>query len=49
LAFYTKDRSFNTSKMRNLVDFIPAHSDEEGLKELAQWYLDNGWISLKKS
>jgi nucleoside-diphosphate-sugar epimerase len=36
-------------KMRNLVDFIPAHSDEEGLKELAQWYLDNGWISLKKS
>ena len=47
LAFYTKDRSFNTSKMRNLVGFTPAHSDEEGLKELAQWYLDNGWISLK--
>ncbi|WP_413160952.1 NAD-dependent epimerase/dehydratase family protein [Capilliphycus salinus ALCB114379] len=49
LAFYTKDRSFNTSKMRNILDFTPAHSDEDGLKELAQWYVDNGWISLKKS
>ncbi|NET56665.1 MAG: NAD(P)-dependent oxidoreductase [Symploca sp. SIO2E6] len=45
LAFYTKDRSFNTAKMRNLLGFEPAHADEEGLKELAQWYLDHGWIS----
>jgi len=44
LAFYTKDRSFNTSKMNNLLGFVPAHSDEEGLKELAQWYVDQGWI-----
>ena len=46
LAFFTKDRSFNPEKMRNLLGFVPAHSDEEGLKELAQWYLDNDWISL---
>lgn len=46
LAFYTKDRSFNTSKMQNLLGFVPAHSDEAGLKELAQWYLDRGWVSL---
>ncbi|NET62385.1 MAG: NAD(P)-dependent oxidoreductase [Symploca sp. SIO2E6] len=46
LAFYTKDRSFNTAKMRNLLGFVPAHADEAGLKELAQWYLDHGWISL---
>ncbi|NEP14085.1 MAG: NAD(P)-dependent oxidoreductase [Symploca sp. SIO2C1] len=46
LAFYTKDRSFNTAKMRNLLGFEPAHSDEEGLKELAQWYLDQGWIRI---
>ncbi|WP_254174514.1 NAD-dependent epimerase/dehydratase family protein [Planktothrix pseudagardhii] len=49
LAFYTKDRSFNTSKMKNLLDFVPRHSDEEGLKELAQWYLDQGWITLKNT
>lgn len=47
LAFYTKDRSFNTSKMQKL-GFIPAHADEEGLEELARWYLDQGWISLDK-
>lgn len=49
LAFYTKDRSFNTSKMRNMLGFVPDHSDEEGLKELAQWYLEQGWIVLKKA
>lgn len=49
LAFYTKDRSFSTAKMQNLLGFSPAHSDQEGLQELAQWYLDQGWISLEKS
>ncbi|MGB7085951.1 MAG: NAD-dependent epimerase/dehydratase family protein, partial [Phormidesmis sp.] len=46
LAFYTKDRSFNTSKIRNLLGFTPSHSDKEGLKELAQWYLEEKWVSL---
>lgn len=45
LAFFTKDRSFNTNKMRELVGFAPAYSDEEGLRKTAQWYLDRGWIS----
>ncbi|NJO77655.1 MAG: NAD(P)-dependent oxidoreductase [Cyanobacteria bacterium RM1_2_2] len=49
LAFYTKDRSFNTAKMRNLVGFSPKHSDQEGLQELAQWYLDHNWLTLKRS
>lgn len=48
LAFYTKDRSFNTAKMRNLLGFFPRHGDEEGLRELAQWYLDQGWVSRPK-
>lgn len=46
LAFYTKDRSFNTAKMKNLLGFTPRHSDIEGLKEMAQWYVDQGWVSL---
>lgn len=46
LAFYTKDRSFDTSKIRNLLNFTPHHSDQEGLKELGQWYLDQQWVSL---
>ena len=49
LAFYTKDRSFNTEKMRNVLGFIPAHSDEEGLRESAQWYIDKGWIPTEKT
>lgn len=46
LAFYTKDRSFDTSKVRNLLGFQPQHSDEEGLKKMAQWYVDQQWVSL---
>ncbi len=44
LAFYTKDRSFNTSKMKKLLGFVAPHSDEQGFKDLARWYLDHGWI-----
>ena len=48
LAFYTKDRSFDTSKMRNLLGFSTSHSDQDGLQELAQWYLDQGWLTAKQ-
>jgi nucleoside-diphosphate-sugar epimerase len=48
LAFFTKDRAFNTTKMRELAGFIPSYSDEEGLRKTAQWYLDRGWLNLKK-
>ncbi|MEL6492137.1 MAG: NAD-dependent epimerase/dehydratase family protein [Cyanobacteria bacterium J06634_6] len=46
LAFYTKDRSFDTSKSRSLLGFTPRHSDTEGLAEVAQWYVEKDWISL---
>lgn len=46
IAFFTKDRSFNTEKMRTLLEFIPAYSDEKGLKEVATWYLNKKWLSL---
>lgn len=49
VAFYTKDRSFNTSKMRNILGFNTAHSDIEGIKETAKWYADKEWVSLKKA
>jgi nucleoside-diphosphate-sugar epimerase len=45
LAFYTKDRSFDSSKMHQLLDFKLKYPGEEGLKELAKWYLSAGWIS----
>lgn len=49
LAFYTKDRSFNTGKMKTLLEFSPTYDDNEGLIELAQWYLDNGWLTHRNS
>ena len=48
LAFFTKDRAFNTEKMRMLIGFVPNYSDEEGLRKTAQWYLDRGWVSPQK-
>ena len=45
LAFYTKDRSFNTTKMQNLLGFTPSYENEAGLTELAQWYLEAGWVN----
>lgn len=47
LAFYTKDRSFDTSKMRNMLGFATKHSDRDGLRELAEWYLKEGWLTSK--
>ncbi|HEY9886759.1 MAG TPA: NAD-dependent epimerase/dehydratase family protein [Candidatus Obscuribacterales bacterium] len=47
LAFYTKDRSFNTTKMRTVLGFSTQHTDEAGLRELAQWYQDQGWLTAK--
>ena len=44
VAFYTKDRSFDTSKLRNLLGFEPKWSNEEGIRETAKWYLDHGWM-----
>lgn len=46
VAFFTKDRSFNTEKIRKILDFYPIHSDEQGIEETAQWYLEQGWISI---
>jgi len=43
VAFYTKDRAFDTSKMRAL-GFTPKYSNQQGLVETAQWYQQKGWL-----
>jgi len=43
VAFFTKDRSFDTSKLRNLLDFQYSRTTEQGLRETARWYRDHGW------
>ena len=46
VAFYTKDRAFNTTKIRELLGWTPRFSNEAGLAETARWYLDRGWVQL---
>ena len=45
VAFFTKDRAFNTAKMQSLLAFVPRYNNSEGLKMTAKWYLENGWLS----
>lgn len=49
VAFFTKDRSFDTSKLRNVLGFTPRYSNEEGICQTARWYADHGWVKVKSS
>lgn len=44
VAFFTKDRAFNTRKLRDCLGFTPARSNEAGLIETARWYKEHGWL-----
>jgi len=44
VAFFTKDRSFNTSKIRNRLGFVYGRTTEAGLRDTARWYRDHGWV-----
>ncbi|HBI15669.1 MAG TPA: oxidoreductase [Desulfobulbaceae bacterium] len=47
VAFYSKDRQFDVSKMRRVLGYEPRHGNEEGLAETADWYVQQGWLKLK--
>jgi nucleoside-diphosphate-sugar epimerase len=44
VAFFTKDRSFDTRKIRERLGFQPRYTDEEGLAMTARWYREHGWL-----
>lgn len=44
VAFYTKDRAFDTRKLREKLGYACRYSNEEGLRQTARWYLEHGWI-----
>ncbi|MEE9430496.1 MAG: NAD(P)-dependent oxidoreductase [Melioribacteraceae bacterium] len=43
--FFTKSRSFDISKAKNLLDYQPKISSSEGLKKTAEWYKMKGHLS----
>ena len=42
VAFYTKDRSFDTSKMRG-SGYTNRHTNASGIDDLTDWYKAEGW------
>jgi nucleoside-diphosphate-sugar epimerase len=44
VAFYTKDRAFNTAKLRTRLGYQYVFSTEEGLRQTARWYREHGWL-----
>ncbi len=45
VGFYTKDRSFDNSKIKTLLNYEPIYGNKEGLTETALWYQEQGLIS----
>ena len=44
VAFFTKDRSFNTEKMRDHAGFNCKYSNQDGIRLLCEWYQQQGWL-----
>ena len=44
VAFFTKDRSFNTARLRERLGFACRRTTGEGLRETARWYVEHGWV-----
>ena len=45
VAFFTKDRKFDTSKVFRTLDYAPVHPAEDGIRQTTRWYVNQGWIS----
>lgn len=44
VAFYSKDRHFDVSKMRNVLGYTPKYSNQDGIVQTADWYVEQGWL-----
>ena len=48
VAFFTKDRAFNTAKMRERLGFTPRFTNEQGILETAKGYVAKGWLKSRR-
>jgi nucleoside-diphosphate-sugar epimerase len=44
VAFFTKDRSFDTGKMTRHTGFECQYGNRKGIEELAEWYQSQRWL-----
>ncbi|MDD5483981.1 MAG: NAD-dependent epimerase/dehydratase family protein [Kiritimatiellae bacterium] len=48
MAFFTKDRSFDTRKLKEKLDYTMRYTNEEGLAETTRWYRAQGWLKGRR-
>lgn len=44
VAFFTKDRAFDTSKLQNVLDFAYSYDNETGIRDVLDGYEKRNWI-----
>lgn len=44
VKFFINDRSFNTGKLRTLLDYTATQSPSSGVNQTAAWYQGQGWL-----
>lgn len=44
VAFFSKDRHFDVSKMIGVLGYTPMQIDKDGIIETAEWYRKHGWL-----
>lgn len=44
VAFFTKDRAFNTSKIRNMLGYRTMYDNTTGILSTLKWYRQEGWM-----
>jgi nucleoside-diphosphate-sugar epimerase len=44
MAFFTKDRAFDTGKLQDVLGFSYRYDNESGIRDTARGYIDRGWL-----
>lgn len=44
VAFFTKDRAFDTGKLQDVLGFEYRYDNREGIRDTAQGYIERGWL-----
>jgi dihydroflavonol-4-reductase len=44
VAFFTKDRAFNTEKIRQKLGYKYRFTNKTGIEATAKWYIQQGWL-----
>lgn len=48
VAFFTKDRAFNTRKMQQVLGFTPKYDNRRGIEDTARGYVARGWLKARR-